>query len=237
MTARARRAVGVAAAVAIGLAAAGLGAQTPEEIAAEPIVRLQPGETPAPGQCLTQQQLDLIDALNALRRPTVGVEANGEGDDPAPFDPHYLVGEWTIEGVLPDSPLAPAGEFVGTEVVRHVDGCTYSSTLEATIAEEAVTIESLMIYDRRARYLVRVEDDSRGFRFVKVGRVGGDPGGYFSHHWEAPAVARPGGEVRLAGRTYMTSPFAYQVRMRISVDGGPFTNFGSVWWERAGDEP
>ena len=233
----ARRAVGLAGAAAIGLAAAGLGAQTPEEIAAEPIVKLEPGETPVPGQCLTQQALNLIDALNALRRPTLGVEANGDGDDPAPFDPHYLVGEWTIEGVLPDSPLAPAGEFVGTEVVRHVEGCTYASTIEATVAGEAVTIEALMIYDRRARYLVRIEDDSRGFRLVKVGRVGGDPGGYFSHHWAAPAVARAGGEVRLAGRTYMTSPYAYQVRMRISLDDGPLTSFGSVWWERVGDEP
>ena len=192
----ARRAVGLAGAAAIGLAAAGLGAQTPEEIAAEPIVKLEPGETPVPGQCLTQQALNLIDALNALRRPTLGVEANGEGDDPAPFDPHYLVGEWTIEGVLPDSPLAPAGEFVGTEVVRHVEGCTYASTIEATVAGEAVTIEALMIYDRRARYLVRIEDDSRGFRLVKVGRVGGDPGGYFSHHWAARLS--PGREARSA---------------------------------------
>ena len=108
--------------------------------------------------------------------------------------------------MLPESPLAPAGDFVGTETVRHLDGCTYAGTIEATAGEEAVTIETLMIYDRRAQYLVRIEDDSRGFRLVKVGRVGGDPGGYFSHHWEAPGVVRPEGEVRLSGRTYMTSP-------------------------------
>ena len=204
--------------------------QTPEQIEAEPIVKLQAGETPVEGQCLTQQELDLADALNTLRRPTVGVEQ--DGDDPLPFDPHYLVGEWTIEGVLPDSPLAPAGDFVGTETVEHVGGCTYRSTIEATIADQQVTIETLTVYDRGAAYMVRVEDDSRGFRLVKVGRVGGDPGGYFSHHWEAPAVSRGSGEVRLAGRTYMTSPFAYQVRMRISVDEDPFVNFGSVWWER-----
>ena len=35
----------------------------------------------------------------------------------------------------------------------------------------------------------------------------------------------------------MTSPYAYQVRMRISLDDGPLTSFGSVWWERVGDEP
>ena len=219
--------------VAIIGAAAPLAAQTPEQVAAEPIVKLQPGETPVEGECLTQQELDLIDALNSLRRPTVGVE--GDGDDPLPFDPHYLVGEWSIEGVLPESPLAPAGEFVGTETVEHVEACTYRSTIEATIADQEATIETLTVYDRRAGYMVRIEDDSRGFRLVKVGQVGGDPGGYFSHHWEAPAVSPGGSEVRLAGRTYMTSPFAYQVRMRISVDGDPFVNFGSVWWERMDD--
>ena len=224
----------VAAALLVGVAPPVV-AQTAEEIEAEPIVKLEAGETPVPGECLTQEELDLIEALNALRRPTVGVEA--DGDDPAPFNPHYLVGTWEIEGVLPESPLAPAGDFVGTETVRHLDGCTYAGTIEATAGEEAVTIETLMIYDRRAQYLVRIEDDSRGFRLVKVGRVGGDPGGYFSHHWEAPGVVRPEGEVRLSGRTYMTSPYAYQVRMRMSVGGGPFVNFGRVWRERAESEP
>ena len=90
-----------------------LAAQTPEQIEAQPVVKLQPGETMVPGQCLTQQELDLIDGLSVLRRPTVGVEE--DGDDPAPFDPHFYIGMWEIEGVLPESPLGPAGEFLGTE--------------------------------------------------------------------------------------------------------------------------
>ena len=214
-------------------AAVPLGAQTTAQIETEPIVKLREGETLTPDQCLSEQELELIDALNALRRPTVGVEREGEGDDPAPFDPHYLVGAWNIEGVLPESPLAPSGYFVGTETVRHVGGCTYASTVEAAVDDAPVTIEALMIYDRRANYLVRIEDDSRGFRLVKLGRVGGDPGGYFSHHWEAAPIMREESDIRLRGRTYMTSPFAYQVRTRVSIDGGPFVNFGSVWWERA----
>ena len=47
--------------------------QTLEEIEAEPIVKLQPGATVVPGQCLTQQELDLLHQLDALQRPTVGV--------------------------------------------------------------------------------------------------------------------------------------------------------------------
>ena len=217
------------------VAASSLAAQTTEQIEAQPIVKLQPGETPVPGECLTQQEFDLIDALNALRRPTVGVEA--DGDDQAPFNPHYFIGTWQIEGVLPESPLGESGEFLGTETIRYVDGCTYESTVEATIADERVTISSRMIYDRRAQYLVRIENDSRGFELVKVGPLRGDPGGFSSHYWEAPSITREGSMVRLKGRTFLASPDAFRLRMQMSVGNEPFTNFGTVWWERVGSEP
>ena len=216
--------------------AASAAAQTPAELEAEPIVKLQPGESQVDGQCLTEQELDVIARLNALRRPTLGVEGDDEGDDPAPFDPHYFVGRWEVEGVLPDSPLAQSSELVGTETVRHVEGCTYASTIEASTFDGDVTVESILVYDRRMKYLVRLEEDSRGFELLKVGRVGGDPGGYFSHHWEAAPIERQGGRVRLAGRTFMLSPFHYDVRMRMSVDGEPFVNYGTLRWRRL-DEP
>src|SRR6266576_3636282 len=138
-------------------AASPLAAQTRAQVAAEPVVKLQPGETPVPGECLTKQQLDLIAALSALHRPTVGVEANG--DDQAPFNPNYFVGIWAFQGVLPDSPLGPGGDFIGSETVRRVDGCTYESTMLATVPNGKVTIKVLMVYDRRAKYMVRLEDD------------------------------------------------------------------------------
>lgn len=212
--------------------AAPVAAQTPEEIEAEPLVKLEPGETAVPGQCLTQQELDLIDGLNALRRPTVGVEGEGGGDDAPPFDPQYFVGTWKVEAVLPESPLGEAGDFLGTETIRHVDGCTYESKTAATTPEGSLTITSRLIYDRHVGYLVRIDDDSRGFELLKVGAMRGDPGGYTSHHWEAPVITRQGSEVRLRGRALITSPFALRERMQISVDGGPFMNFGTVWRER-----
>ncbi len=207
-----------------------LAAQTDAEVEAEPVVKLQSGETPMPGQCLTQQEFDLNNALNALRRPTVGVEA--DGDDQTPFNPHYFIGTWQVEGVLPESPLGEGGDFVGTETIRHVDGCTYESTIEATLEDEEVTISSRMIYDRRSKYLVRIEDDSRGFELVKIGSLRGDPGGFSSHYWEAPSITRDGSRVRLKGRTFFSSPYAYQVRMQMSVGDEPFSNFGTVRWER-----
>lgn len=207
-----------------------LTAQTRAQIAAEPVVRLQLGETPVPGECLTRQELDLVAALNALHRPTVGAEANG--DDQAKFNPNYFVGTWQVSGVLPDSPLGRGGAFVGTEIVKRTDGCTYESTLQATTADGKVTVKALTVYDRRAEYMVRLEDDSRGFRLVKVGRVGGDPGGYSSHFWETQSLIRQGSQVRLKGRTLMSSPDGFRLQMQISVDGRPFTNFGTLRWDR-----
>ena len=68
--------------------------------------------------------------------------------DVAPFNPHYFVGTWEIEAVLPESPLGPAGDFLGSETVRYVDSCAYESTIEATVPDATVTITSRMVYDR-----------------------------------------------------------------------------------------
>ncbi len=219
----------------LAVVAVSAAAQTAAQREAEPLVKLQPGETPVPGECLTKEELDLIKDLAALKRPTVGVE--GEGDDQPPFNPHSLTGTWEIEGLLRESPLGEAGEFVGTETIRHVDGCTYESIIEATMPDGPVTVTVLMAYDRRAKYLVRLEQDSRGFQLLNTGRVGGDPGGYFSHYWETTQVTFNGRQVRLKGRRFFASPVAQRVRMQISIDGEPFTNFGTLWWQRTDAQP
>ncbi len=216
--------------------ASSVAAQTPEQVEAEPLVKLRSGATAVEGECLTQEELDLIAGLNALRRPTVGVEGLGGGDDPAPFDPHYFVGNWEVNGVLPDSPLGESSEFYGTETVRHVGGCSYAGTIEATTVDGPVTVEISMLDDRRTETMVRLENDSRGFKFLKTGPVGGDPGGYFSHHWESALVVRGSEQVELSGRTFMLSPDATDVQMRIAVDGGPRSNFGTFRYQRVIDD-
>ena len=212
---------------AMGVPVAG---QSPEQIKAEPIVKLKPGDTRVPGQCLSKEQLDLIAALNALRRPTVGLEENG--DDPVPFDPHYFVGSWRIEGFLADSALGAGGEFTGTETVREIGSCAYESTLQGKAADASFTIKTMMAYDRPNQYLVRLEDDSRGYRLLKLGHVGGDAGGYFAHTWETPPVVRGRNTIRLKGRALMWSPEVFRVQTQISENGGPFTNLGTLSWQR-----
>lgn len=216
--------------VALTVMGAPVAGQNPEQIKAEPIVKLKPGDTTVPGQCLSKEQLDLIAALNALHRPTVGLEENG--DDPIPFDPKYLVGSWRVEGFLADSALGAGGEFTGTETVREIDPCVYESTLQGKAANGSFTLKTTTAYDRQNQYLVRLEDDSRGYRLLKMGPVGGDAGGYFAHTWQTLPVVRGRSTIRLKGRTLMWSPEVFRVQTQISENGGPFTNLGTLSWQR-----
>ncbi len=101
-----------------------------------------------------------------------------------------------------------------------------------TVSSASPVVEVAMVYDRAANYMVRVEDDGRGFRLLKTGPVGCDPGGYYSHHWKAPPVIRKSGQVRLKGRTLVSSPESFRLHMQISVNGQPFESFGTIRWRR-----
>ena len=200
----------------------------------QPAIKLQPGDTAVPGECLTKEELDLNRRLQALTRPTRGVEAGPDADDPLRFNPQYFVGKWTIEGVWPESPLGPAGDIAGVETIRSVGSCTYEGAIQAKGPSGAFSVKSVVVYDRLASYMVRLEQDSRGFQLLKTGIVGGDAGGYFSHHWDAPDFAYKGKRIHLKGTTFLASPDNYRLRMQISVDGQAFANFGTLWWTRDG---
>ncbi|GIT67986.1 MAG: hypothetical protein Ct9H300mP25_14580 [Acidobacteriota bacterium] len=42
-------------------------------------------------------------------------------------------------------------------------------------------------------------------------------------------------DVRVRNVTRIVSPFNFKVESRISVDGGPWTNFGTGWWRKEVD--
>src|SRR5580765_4875007 len=197
-------------------------------------VKLQPGETAVPGECLTKEELDLNQRLKALTRPTRGVEAGQDGDDPLRFNPNYFVGKWNVEGVVPESPLGPAGEMSGIDTIRHLRDCTYESTLQVKGLGPAFTVKSLIVFDRQAGYMIKLEQDSRGFQVLQAGPLGGDAGGYFSHHWEPPEFAYKAKRVRLQGTSFFASPENFRVRMQIAVDDQPFIAFGTLWWRGEG---
>jgi len=192
-----------------------------------PIARAA-GETPVAGKCLFKEDLDLIEARRALTRTTLNNDAT------APFNPDYLVGRWTFDYEMPESALGPAGQISGVETIQYVDGCRYEGATQAKGPGGAFTIKSTIVYDPSAHYLVVVERDSRGFEVIKHGRVGGDSGGYFTHHWVAAPFLVKGKKVRLKGTTFMSSPVSSRVRTELAEGDAPFVSLGTVWMQRQG---
>jgi hypothetical protein len=207
--------------------AALLGQGAPDE-SNQPLLVRATGETPVAGKCIFKEDLDLIAARRALKRTTLNNDAE------APFDPDYLVGRWTFDSDLPESALGPGGEISATETVEHANGCLYESTTQAKGPAGAFTIKSTLVYDPSAHYMVIHEHDSRGFEVLKYGRVGGDSGGFYTHHWEAVPFTFKGKKVSLKGSTFMASPGNYRERTQISEGDDPFINLGTVWVKRQG---
>ena len=192
-----------------------------------PLVRAS-GETPVAGKCLFKEDLDLIEARRTLTRTTLNNDAQ------VPFNPDYLVGRWSFEYDAPETALGPAGVLSGTQTVQHVSGCLYEGTTQAKGPAGAFTIKSTMVYDPSAHYLVVLERDSRGYEVLKTGPVGGDSGGYFTHHWQAAPFTVKGKRVRLKGGSFFASPVNYRVRAEIAEGDSPFVNMGTVWIQRQG---
>lgn len=187
--------------------------------------RAQLGVHPAGGpalQCLSDELKETIRKKKESARRTV----DGEQEDP--FDPDYFLGVWKMEWVAPDSPLGSAGEVTATLTVKHVEGCYYQGDLEAKAPDGAYRSNIQLVYDLERRYLVWIENDSRGRTMIRVGPVGGDLGGYYTHFWEQPVITVAGASVRLRGTTFVQSPSMFQIRSQISTKTDPYMNFGTV---------
>jgi uncharacterized protein DUF1579 len=163
-----------------------------------------------------------------LGRPT-------KHDDPLPtfnFET-YFVGTWTFEWDVPDSPFGPAGTIKGTETYKPgVDGKFYESEYAADGPGGAFKGHAAMVYHPDNKVIARMETDTRGFSLLKSGTIGGDLGGYFTIYYESAPFTAGGKTVRLKTTAMLLSPVNYRVRAQISVDGGPFTNFGNPWYRK-----
>jgi hypothetical protein len=162
-----------------------------------------------------------------LGRPT-------QGDDALPpfnFD-DYFIGKWTFEWDVPEGPLGPSGRITGTTVYTPVDGKFYEARSEATGAWGNFTMRELIAYHKEYKALARQTTDSRGFSFMQIGSVGGDLGGLFNVYLESSPFTFNGKSIRIKHALRLLSPYNYKVGTTVSVDGGPFTNYGNPWWRK-----
>jgi hypothetical protein len=173
-------------------------------------------------ECLTAEQKQFI---AETRKQT---KRAGPSNQEELLDPDYFVGAWQVEWVAPESPLGREGDVTGTLNIKHVQGCYYEGTFDLKGPDGAYTAALQLTYDVNRKYLVWVESDSRGFRHIRMGPVGGDPGGYYTYFWEEPVMKVKDINVALRGTLDTRSPVMFLLRQQISVGGAPFDNFGTV---------
>lgn len=179
-----------------------------------------------PNQCLSDEQLKIIKESKERSRPTRA------GDQPPPFDPDYFIGKWKVEWDVPDTSLGSGGRIMGNYIIKRLEGCFYEGTLELNSPDGSYSGKLLLAYSPEENYLSWYETDSRGLSLLKVGPIGGDPGGYVTYFWDAAPVAFKGKVVRFSGTTFLASPGSFRYRPRISFDGEDWVSYGNPWFTR-----
>lgn len=162
-----------------------------------------------------------------LGRPT-------QGTDQVPllnFD-EYFVGKWTFEWDAPEGVLGPAGKITGTTVYKALGGAFYEANTDATGPAGAFKVKDLIAYQKENKTVARQVSDTRGFAYLQLASVGGDLGGLYNMYFESQPFTFKGKTIRVRDRLTLTSPVAFKVATTVSVDGGPFMNYGNRWWQK-----
>jgi hypothetical protein len=155
------------------------------------------------------------------------------GDELPPFNfDEYFLGKWTFEWDVPEGALGPSGRITGTTVYKAVDGRFYDAVTDAMGPGGAFTLRELIAYHKEYKALARQVADSRGFSFLQIGTIGGDLGGIYDIYFESSPFAYHGKTLRMNHAMRLLSPFNYKVATTVSVDGGPFRNYGNPWWRK-----
>ena len=183
------------------------------------------GQTPADKAQLPKGQMP------DLGRPTK------VGDELPLFNfDEYFVGKWTFEWDMPEGPLGESGRVTGTTVYKAIDpGKFYTADTNAAGPGGAFTIHELLAYQKDGKALSRYVTDSRGFSYLQLATIGGDLGGIYNIFYESTPFTYHGATVRIKHTLRLLSPFNYKVATTVSVNGGPFRNYGNPWWRKDTD--
>ncbi len=178
--------------------------------------------------------LALILSQQPVQQPNRPTDPN---DPMPPPNMDYFLGAWTFEWNVPESPLGPAGKIKGKETYRKIQGATYESEIEGEGPMGAFKGRATTAYYEKDKQVIRSENALFGEELTKIGTIGGDLGGYYTIYWETAAIKRNGQLIKLKGKTLMLSPAHYRLQVQISIDGGPWTNFGSPWFRKVDAKP
>ena len=156
-------------------------------------------------------------------------------DDEQPlldFDKYFLGAPWTFEWDVPEGPLGAAGRITGTTTYKALGGRYYEATTDAEGPDGKFTVTEVIGYHKEAKAMSRHVSDSRGFAFDEIANVGADLGGFYNILFESAPFKAGGHSVRIRHTMRLGSPLAYRVATSVSVDDGPFANYGNPWWRK-----
>jgi hypothetical protein len=181
----------------------------------------------------------LILTLFLLQQPAQQPSRPTNPDDPMPPpNMDYFLGTWTFDWNVPESPLGPAGKLKGTETYKKLFGRpVYESVIEGEGPEGPLQGRALTSYHEAEKRVTRFEVNNSGLALLKTGPIGGDLGGYYTIFWESAPIKKDGKTIKLKGKTLMLSPANYRLQVEISVDGGPYQNYGSPWFRKVDAKP
>jgi hypothetical protein len=208
-----------------------------------PAMRGIGGDAPtvARGLLTTSKMIMLILALllsqpifQSSAAPTQQPSRPTQPTDPMPPpDMDYFIGAWSFEWNVPESPLGPAGKIKGTETYKKLPGNgSYESEIKGDGPEGALKGHATTSYNEKEKVVTRSETGLFGVSLTKTGPIGGDLGGYYTIFWETAPIKKDGKTIKLKGKTQMLSPAYYRLLIQISVDGGPYSNFGNPWFHK-----
>lgn len=147
------------------------------------------------------------------------------------FD-EYFLGTWKFEWDVPEGVLGPSGTIKGTVTYKKIDGPFYAASTAASGPGGAFTVAETMAYRKEGKTIARWLTDSRGFSYQQLAAVGGDLGGYFNIYYEGTPFSFGGKTVRIKNALRLVSPIRYRNLTSVSVNGGPFVNYGNPWFEK-----
>jgi hypothetical protein len=156
------------------------------------------------------------------------------GDELPLFDfDAYFAGRWTFEWDMPDGALGESGSVTGTTIYKVIEpGKTYQADTAATGPGGPFTIHEQIAYQKDRKTLSRQIADSRGFSYAQSGTIGGDLGGIYNILLDGAPFTYNGHALRIKQTIRTMSPYNYKVATSVSVDGGPYKNYGNPWWRK-----
>ncbi len=162
-----------------------------------------------------------------LGRPTQ------ESDQVPPLNfADYFLGTWEFEWFIPEGPLGSAGEVSGTTTYTALGEMFYQADTTATGPDGPFTRTERIAYHEEHRTLARFVTDSRGFSYMQMAGVSGDLGGLYYINFESEPFTVKGQTIRVRDAVRVLSPLNYRVSTTVSIDGGPFRNYGTPWWQK-----